>query len=128
MKDKGLLYSLSTIAAVLVFTFTLAEYVNEMGHVKVSWLHQTDKDVIYELRSRVNRLELALGFTNQENRCLRRLVYTTKPDHWATWLELMDYCKVLEKKNEEIKKEIKILEIKLGIRSWPTLPSPFKEM
>jgi len=127
MKDKGLLYSLLTIAAVLVFTFTLADFVNEVGFTKAPWLHRTDKDVIKELRIELSNLSRTLSTLVSENRYLRRLVYTTKPDHWVTWLELLDECKRLEKIIEEKNRKIRILETKLGIRLW-NLPAPYRRI
>ena len=124
MRDKGLLYSLLTIAVVLVFTFTLADFVNEVGFAEAPWLHRTNDDVIYELRLEINALTLRMSAMAIDNRYLRKLVYTTKPDHWSTWLELLDHCKRLEEKMEELEEEITILEKKLNRELWQ-MPAPY---
>lgn len=111
----------------LTFTFTLADYVNELGQIKAPWLHRAEQDLIKELRIEIFNLEYALSAMVLDNRYLRRLVYTTKPDHWTTWLELMDECKRLKKVIEEKDKKIKILETKLGIRLWQ-IPAPYRRI
>jgi len=126
-EDKKIVFFLLAITVILTFTFTLANYINEMGQAKAPWLHRTEKDLILELRMDIENLHCALSMMYQENNYLRRLVYTTKPDHWTTWLELMDECKRLKKKIEEQDRKIKILETKLGIRLWE-MPAPYRRI
>lgn len=126
-ENKKIIAFLVAIGIVLLFTFTLADYVNRMGQTKVPWLHQTDKDMIAELRMKLFNLNIALSNLASENRYLRKLVYTTKPDEWVTWVELLDECKRLIKIIEERDEKIKELEIKLGIRLWQ-MPTPYKEI
>lgn len=127
LEDKKIMFFLLAIVAVLTFTFTLANHVNELGQTKAPWLHRTDKDVILDLRMKINNIQLALSYMSIENRELRKLVFTTKPDHWTTWVELLDECKRLNKKIEKLQEKIEDLEVQLGIRQWESI-IPFQEM
>jgi len=68
-------------------------------------------------------LQMTNSYLTRENRGLRILVYTTKPDHWATWLHLLDHIKRQEKVMEKLRQKIKHLEIKLKLRT-PDLLEP----
>jgi len=127
IENKKIVYFLLAIALVLVFTFTLADHINNLGYAKAPWLHRSDKDIVYELRLDIRQLEFALSAMNQSNRYLRKLVYSTKPDDWTTWIALLDHCKELEEKIEELQDEIRILEKKLDIRLWQ-MPAPYQKV
>jgi len=125
--DKKVICFLLAIAAVLVFTFTLADCMSEIDHSKAPWLRRTDKDLITQLRMEINGLSYALSTMAINNRYLRGLIYTTKPDHWTTWIELLDECKRLEGIIKAKNERIRILEKQLGIRQWQT-PAPYRKI
>lgn len=123
---KQSLAFLVAIGIVLLFTFTLADYVNGINQLKAPWLYRSDREVINDLGMKIKRLNYALSFIAQENEYLRKLVYTTKPDKWTTWVELLDECKRLEEEIEEQKKKIRILEKRLDIQLWQML-EPYRK-
>lgn len=113
-----------TIATVLTFSLSpLPDLIHGIGQNAAPWRHRTEADLIKDLRLEIFDLTMANSYFNRENRQLRILVYTTKPDHWATWLELMDVIKHQQRKIEELKTKIKHLEIQLQLRT-PDLLQP----
>lgn len=127
LENKKIAFFLLAIALAVVFTFTLADYVNEFDHAKTPWFHRTEREMILDLRMEIADLNYVISLMAIQNRYLRRLVYTTKPDHWTTWLQLLDECKRLERIIEEKNRKIKILETKLGIQLW-NLPAPYRRI
>jgi len=113
-----------TIITVLTFSLSLLpDLIHGIAQSKAPWRVRTQADVIYDLRLELIQLQLANSYFSQENRLLRRLVFTTKPDHWLTWLHLLDEVKRLQNHIEKLDRKIRGLEIKL--RLWtPDLLQP----
>jgi len=114
------------IATVLTFSLSpLPDLIHGIGQSKAPWRVRTQADVIYDLRREMFDLQVANSYFAQENRYLRRLVYTTKPDEWATWLHLLDHVKRQEKELKKQRERIRELEILLKLREhefWQKLP------
>jgi len=117
-----------TIATVLTFSLSpLPDLIHGIGQTKAPWSQRTEADLIRDLRMKIFNLTIANSYFARENHYLRKLVYTTKPDEWVTWLELLDEVKRLNNVIEELEIEIRILENKLGLRQDQLAPSPYRQ-
>jgi len=118
-----------TIATVLTFSLSpLPDLIHGIGQTAAPWRHRTEADLIRDLRMEIFDLQVINSYFAQENRYLRKLVYTTKPDMWTTWLELLDEIKRLENVNEELRDIIRELENKLELRQDQLAPSPYRQI
>jgi len=112
-----------TIITVLTFSLSpLPDLIHGIGQSKAPWRQRTEADLIKDLRMEIFDLTIANSYFSNENRLLRKLVYTTKPDMWATWLHLLDEIKRQENRITELKEKIRELENLLGIRQDQLLP------